>query len=417
MPIPPNVKPFSVTALNTSVKGRLEEFYPSVWVAGEVANYVRASSGHLYFTLKDAQSSVRCCMWRAFGMRLRFDPHDGMEVIVRGGLTVFPPRGDYQLIIEELQPKGIGAAELALRQLKEKLFQRGYFDPKRKRPLPRYPRCIGLIASPTGAAIRDMLEILAKRWPMADAIVRPSRVQGEGAAQDLAAAVRQLSTLHRTHRLTLDAVVLGRGGGSAEDLAAFNEEIVADAIHACSVPVVSAVGHEIDVSIADLVADYRALTPSQAITALCPDHGELAEEMIAFSDRLRDTVLRRIELGRQRLDKLTERATFRRPLDRIRDLDQRLDERSTRLQRAMLQRIRRANDQLAGLADQLEGLSPLNVLKRGYSLTQLAGSERLIRDATTVQPGERLVTRVERGEIVSRVEEVRPDQPGSREEL
>lgn len=416
MPIPPDVKPVSVTTLNNAVKGRLEEFFPRVWVAGEVANFVRASSGHMYFTLKDAQSSVRCCMWRAFALRLRFDPHDGMEVIVRGGLTVFPPRGDYQLIIEELHPKGIGAAELALRQLKEKLFQRGYFDPKRKRPLPRYPRRIGLIASPTGAAIRDMLEILAKRWPMADAVVRPSRVQGEGAAQDLAAAVRQLSTLHRSRQLHLDAIVLGRGGGSAEDLAAFNEEIIADAIHACSVPVVSAVGHEIDVSIADLVADYRALTPSQAITALCPDAGELADEMIAFSDRLRDSVLRRIELGRQRLDKLTERAAFRRPLDRIRDLDQRLDERATRLQRAMSQRIRRAEDRLAGLADHLEGLSPLNVLKRGYSLTRLADSERLIRDATTVQPGERLVTRVEHGEIISRVEEIRSHSPGSREE-
>lgn len=405
----PDVKPVSVTALNNAVKARMEEFFPGVWVAGEVANFVRASSGHMYFTLKDAQSSIRCCMWRGFALRLKFDPYNGMDVILRGGLTVFPPKGDYQLIVEELHPKGIGPAELALRQLKEKLLQRGYFDPKRKRKLPRYPRRIGLIASPTGAAIRDMLEILVKRWPLADAIIRPSRVQGEGAAQELAAAVRQLSMLHRTNQLPLDAIVMGRGGGSSEDLAAFNEEIVADAIHACSVPVVSAVGHEIDVSITDLVADYRALTPSQAITALCPDRGELADEMLIFHDRMRDTMLRRVEQGRQRLDKLTERAAFRRPQDRIRELEQRLDDRSARLQRAISQRIRRAEDRLAGLADHLEGLSPLNVLKRGYSLTRRADSEHLIRDATEVQPGDVLVSRVERGEIVSRVESIRPE--------
>ena len=407
MPLPPDIKPFTVTALNTAVKARLEEHFPGVWVAGEVSNFVRASSGHLYFTLKDNQSAVRCCMWRAFAFRMRFDPRNGMDVIVRGGLTVFPPRGDYQLIVEELQPKGIGAAELALRQLKEKLLQRGYFDPKRKRPLPRYPRRIGLIASPTGAAIRDMLEILARRWPLADAVVRPSRVQGDGAAEELAAAVRQLGGLHKLNRLPLDAIVLGRGGGSSEDLAAFNEEIVADAIHQCSVPVVSAVGHEIDVSIADLVADYRALTPSQAIAALCPDREELGDEMIDFADRLRDAMLHRVQLGRQRLDKLADRPAFRKPLDRIRDLEQRLDDTGRRLHRAVSHTIRRADDRLAGMADHLEGLSPLNVLKRGYSLTRSADGERLIRSADDVRPGDQLITRVDRGEIVSRVEAVR----------
>ncbi|MGL6094438.1 MAG: exodeoxyribonuclease VII large subunit, partial [Fimbriiglobus sp.] len=282
MPPPDGAKVFTVSGVTTAVKVRLEEHFPSVWVAGEVSNFVRASSGHMYFTLKDDEAAIRCVMWRAFGLRLRFDPRNGMEVVVRGGLTVFAPRGDYQLIVEELEPKGVGAAELALRQLKEKLLQRGYFDPKRKKPLPRFPRRIGLIASPTGAAVRDMLEILAHRWPRADAVLRPSRVQGAGAADDVALAVRQLNYLHKQNLLPIDAIVIGRGGGSSEDLAAFNEEVVADAIYNSVIPVVSAVGHEIDVSIADLVADYRALTPSQGITALCPDRGELLDGLLMF---------------------------------------------------------------------------------------------------------------------------------------
>lgn len=412
MPPPDGTRVLTVSGVTTAVKLRLEEHFPSVWVAGEVSNYVRASSGHMYFTLKDDKAAVRCCMWRGFALRLKFDPRNGTEVIVRGGLTVFPPRGDYQLIVEELEPKGVGAAELALRQLKEKLFQRGYFDPKRKKPLPKYPRRVALVASPTGAAIRDMLEILTHRWPVADVLVRPSRVQGDGAGTDVALAVRQLNHVHAGGAIPLDAIVIGRGGGSSEDLAAFNEEVVAEAIFRSAVPVVSAVGHEIDVSIADLVADYRALTPSQGVTALCPDRGELMDAMLLFGDRMRDAIRHRVTLSKQRVDKLADRPALRKPLERVRDLEQRLDDTAARLLRATKLNVERSRAKLAAAADQLEGLSPLNVLNRGYSLTRTADGETLLRDAAAVRPGDRLVTRLAAGEIVSRVEEVRGQEAG-----
>ncbi|OWK45291.1 exodeoxyribonuclease VII large subunit [Fimbriiglobus ruber] len=403
MPLPEGTKPLTVSALTNAVKLRVEENFPGVWVTGEVANLVRAASGHIYFTLKDAGATLKCAMFRGFALRLRFDPKDGMSVNARGGITVYPPRGEYQLVVEELLPKGVGAAELALRQLKEKLLAKGYFDPKRKKPLPRFPRRIALVASATGAAIRDMLEILTTRWPLADVVVRPSRVQGAGAAEDVAASVRLLNRLHRLNHLPLDAIVIGRGGGSSEDLAAFNEEIVADAIHDSTVPVVSAVGHEIDVSVADLVADYRALTPSQAITALTPDRRELMDGLADFTDRLREAVVHRVELGRQRVDQLAARPALRKPLERVRELEQKLDDTAARLLRAANLSVRRSGDQLAATAERLEGLSPLNVLRRGYSLTRTADGDQLIRDASTVRPGDRIVTRLAGGEILSEV--------------
>lgn len=406
MPLPEGIRPFTVSGLTTAVKLRLEEHFPEVWVAGEVTNLVRAASGHVYFTLKDAKATLRCVMFRGFALRLKFDLRDGMEVIARGGLSVYEQRGEYQLYAQELQPKGIGAAELALRQLKEKLLKKGYFDPKRKRKLPKYPRRVALIASPTGAAVRDMLEILTTRWPLADVVFRPSRVQGEGAAADVAAAVRLLNHLHKLNLLPLSAIVIGRGGGSSEDLAAFNEECVADAVFESAVPVVSAVGHEIDVSVADLVADYRALTPSQAITALCPDRRELMDGLIDTADRLREAVEHRVELARQRVDQLADRPALRRPLERIRDLEQRLDDTAARLLRGVNLRVQRNTDRVAALAGQLEGLSPLNVLKRGYSLTRSADGVNLIRDAAEVKPGDRIITRLAAGEVVSRVERV-----------
>lgn len=401
MTTPP--RPMTVSALTNSIKLRLEEHYPGAFVAGEVSNFTRAASGHWYFSLKDPGATLRCVMFRGFALRMRFDPKDGMEVVARGGLSVYPQRGEYQLIVEELTPKGIGSAELALRQLKERLLQKGYFSPERKRPLPRYPRRVALVASATGAAIRDMLQILTTRWPGADVIVRPSRVQGEGAAAELAAAVRLLNALHASRQLPLSAIVIGRGGGSSEDLAAFNEEALADAIFQSAVPVVSAVGHEIDVSVADLVADYRALTPSQAITALCPDRGELMDGLLETRDRLGEALAHRLTLARERLDRLAERPALRKPLERVREAEQKLDDAGDRLRRAVDRRVARAGEQLAAVADQLEGLSPLNVLKRGYSLTTMADGT-LVRAADSLRPGQTIRTRVTGGTIVSTVQ-------------
>ena len=397
----------TVSALVAQLRGMVETQYPAVWVAGELSNFTRPSSGHWYFTLKDANAQIKSAMFRGFNLRIKFDPKDGMEVLARGRVSVYEPRGDLQLIVEELQPKGIGAAELALRQLKEKLFARGYFDPRRKKRLPQFPRRVGLIASPSGAAIRDMIELFAQRWPLVELIIRPSRVQGDGAAAEVAAALSMLNHFHTTRELPLDAIVIGRGGGSAEDLWAFNEEVVAKAIFDSGVPVVSAVGHEIDVTIADLVADHRAETPSAAVMALTPDRRELLTGLFDHQTRLYEAIEHRLALARQRIEQLASRPALRRPLQRVRDLEQRLDDTAERLHRAANQRTIQAAEKLAALVARLETLSPLNVLTRGYSLTH-TDDGRLLRAASQVGVGDRLVTRLAEGEVVSRVESTRP---------
>jgi exodeoxyribonuclease VII large subunit len=407
-------EPLTVSALTAQLRGLVERQFPGVWVAGEVSNFTRASSGHWYFTLKDAAAQLRAVMFRGFNLRMRFDPRDGLEVVARGRLSVYEPRGEYQLLVEELQPRGIGAAELALRQLKEKLFAKGYFDPRRKKPLPRFPRRVGLVASATGAAVRDLVELFARRWPLTELVIRPSRVQGDGAAAEIAAAVRMLNYFHITGELPLDAIVLGRGGGSAEDLWAFNEEPVADAVFQSVVPVVAAVGHEIDVTIADLVADHRAETPSAAVVALTPDRREMAAGLMELCTRLAEAIEHRLELARQRVEQLAARPAFRRPLQHVHDLRQRLDTAAGRLSRAANTAVIQATEKLAALAARLESLSPLNVLTRGYSLTHTADG-KLVRDAGAVAPGDVLVTRVAAGSIHSRVESTKPETRNSKE--
>jgi exodeoxyribonuclease VII large subunit len=402
----PRIRPeaLSVSDLTTQLRDLVEGCFPSVWVAGEISNLTRASSGHWYFTLKDSKAQLKSVMFRAWNLRARFDPRDGMEVFARGRVSVYVPRGDYQLQVEELQPKGIGAAELALRQLKEKLLAKGYFDPRRKRPLPRFPSRVGIIASATGAAIRDIVELFAQRWPLTELMVRPSRVQGDGAGAEVAAAIRVLNHVHGRGQFPLDAIVLGRGGGSTEDLWAFNEEIVAQAIFASRVPIVAAVGHEVDVTIADLVADHRAETPSAAVVALTPDHREMKMGLQEIGNRMFDAAGRCLKAARQRLEQLASRPSFRRPLQRIQEVEQRLDHTTERLLRAMNRRMVQSSERIAAFSARLESLSPLNVLTRGYSLTHKASGE-LVRAATDVSSGELLRTRVANGEILSRVEE------------
>src|SRR5262245_54917644 len=272
------VKVLSVSALTQEIKGLLEDGFSSVWVTGEVSNVSRPPSGHLYLTLKDPQAQLPAVIYRGIALRLKFDLRNGQEVIVRGGLSVYPPHGKYQFVIEELQPKGIGALELAFRQLKERLFRLGYFAPERKKPLPRFPRRLALVTSPTGAAVRDMLGILSQRWAAVEIWVCPVRVQGDGAAEEVATAIGRLNQLAQAGVLPVDVMIVGRGGGSTEDLWAFNEECVARAIYLSAIPVVSAVGHEVDLTIADLVADCRALTPTEAATRVVPD----LEEMLQY---------------------------------------------------------------------------------------------------------------------------------------
>jgi exodeoxyribonuclease VII large subunit len=397
--VPDEAKVQSVSELTQAIKELLEDGFPSVWVAGEISNLARPSSGHMYLSLKDGAAQMRAVIWRGVGLRLRFDLHDGLEVIVRGRIGVYAPRGEYQLVIEELQPKGIGAQELALRQLKEKLFRLGYFAPERKKRLPTYPRRVGLVTSPTGAAVRDMLEILGRRWPATEVWVCPVKVQGDGAAEEIAAAIGLLNRLGQA-----DVIIVGRGGGSSEDLAAFNAECVAHALFASRLPVVSAVGHEIDLTIADLVADHRALTPSEAAEIVTPNRVELAEAIAGLEAQMRTRLVRRLELARERLRDLIERRIFRRPLERVQELERRVDEWAERLGRAGQQHLGQARERVATLAARLETLSPLNVLSRGYSLTRRETDQVVVRTPDQVQPGDRLVTHVQHGRIFSRVE-------------
>jgi exodeoxyribonuclease VII large subunit len=393
------VKILSVSELTNKVKGMLEQEFGSLWISGEVTALKKHQSGHWYFTLKDAGAVLPAVMFRGSNARVRIEFKEGLEVLARGSLSVYPPHGKYQFNVLEIHAKGLGALEAALRQLKEKLAAKGYFRPERKRPLPRHPGRVALVTSPSGAAVRDMLEILGRRWPATEVYVCPVRVQGDTAAAEIANA---LALLNRVG--AVDVIILGRGGGSTEDLHAFNDERVADAVFRSRVPVVAAIGHEIDVTIADLVADKRALTPSEAAELVVPDRGELLKKVSDMDLRLRELLGDRLESARGRLADFADRRVFRRPLDRIHDLEQGLDDFGERLQRCMRQRLERWRQLAQAAAGRLETLSPLNVLSRGYSLTRRASDQQVVRAADQVKPGDLLVTVLQHGQVTSRAE-------------
>jgi exodeoxyribonuclease VII large subunit len=392
----------SVSQLTEQLKDLVESGFPSVWVSGEISNLSRPQSGHYYFTLKDEQAQIRAVVWRSTASRLRFELDDGLEVICQGGLEVYGPRGTYQLVVRQLEPKGVGALELALRKLRERLAAEGLFEPERKRPLPRFPRRVAVITSPSGAAIRDFLEVLARRWRGVDVLVVPVRVQGDGAGQEIAAAIGVVNRFPQP----VDCLVVARGGGSLEDLWSFNEEVVVRAIHASRVPVVSAVGHEIDVTLADLVADVRALTPSEAAERIAPAAEEVRAALARQQQRLAAALRSRAASARAQLDMLGSRRVMRKPFERVHELSQRLDDCQGRAERAVKRRLAALGRQLAGDAARLESLSPLAVLARGYSVTQRAGHSEPVRDAVQLQPGDVLLTRFHHGRATSRVESV-----------
>ncbi len=394
----------TVAELTEQIKGTLEGRFGNVWVSGEISNFSRPQSGHCYLTLKDDTAQIRAVLWRNAASRVRFNLQDGIEVICQGYLDVYAPRGSYQLVIQQVEPKGVGALELALRQLRERLTAEGLFEPGRKRPLPKFPRRVAFVTSPTGAAIRDFLEVLRRRWSGVHVLIVPVRVQGEGAAAEIAAGIELVN------RLTagVDVLVVGRGGGSLEDLWAFNEEIVIRAIHASRIPVVSAVGHEIDVTLSDLVADVRALTPSEAAERVVPLAEEIAAYLARQQQRLATALRGRAVTARLRLDALAAARVFRRPLERVQVLAQRVDDLAARAERGMQGRLETARGLVAAQAGQLESLSPLAVLGRGYSLTT-HGDGEVVRSAEQVEIGDTLRTRLARGELSSRVEAILPE--------
>jgi exodeoxyribonuclease VII large subunit len=389
----------SVAQLTAQIKDLVESGFPSVWVAGEISNFSRPQSGHSYFTLKDDQAQIRAVMWRGTASKVKFDVADGLDVICHGHLDVYAPRGSYQLVVDQLQPKGVGALELALRKLRDKLASEGLFDPARKRPLPEFPRRLAFVTSPSGAAVRDFLEVLRRRWRGVDVIVIPARVQGEGAAQEIVAGIKLANRLSPPP----DVLIIGRGGGSLEDLWTFNEEPVVRAIAASKIPTVSAVGHEIDVTLADLAADVRALTPSEAAERVVPSADEIAKRMGGYNQRLRAAIGRRLIIVRTKFDAASGHRAFRRPFDVIHERSRQLDELSLRACAAAKAFQRDRQSQINTLAGKLESLSPLAVLERGYSVTT-DEKGRVLRDATQLRVGQTLITRFSKGTSKSKVE-------------
>ena len=437
----------SVSALTQRIKSTLEEGFPGVWVKGELTGVKKAPSGHLYFSLKDAASQLDCVMWKTTFSRLGFEPQDGAEVEAFGDVTVYAARGRYQLTVREMRPAGIGALLLALEQLKRKLQAEGLFDPSRKRPLPRFPLRIGLVTSPVGAAVRDMVKVLRARWPSIGIVLAPVRVQGEGAAAEITAAIERFNRLPG-----VDLLIVGRGGGSIEDLWAFNEENVVRAVAGSRLPVIAAVGHEVDWTLTDLAADVRAATPSNAAELAVPVRAEVVERLARLRADMGLALTRGMGERRRRLQSLLEKYGFRRQRDALGLQQQRIDDFLARLEMALAGRLDRSRDRLRGLVqryglrewprtlalkreqaalalgrltaalvepmnarrtrlvgygDRLRALSPRLVLERGYCLVR-GPDGTLVRSTDGLAVGALLELEFARGEVDARVEAVRP---------
>ncbi len=374
-----------------------EPILQDLWLEGEISNLGRPSSGHVYFTLKDNNSQIQCAIFRPAASRLRFPMQNGDAVLVNGRLTIYDARSQYQIIGERVVPAGVGELQLAFERLKEQLAEEGLFDPIHKKPLPKFPQKIGLITSATGAAIRDILRMLQKRYPAVEVLLFPTLVQGEDAASEIAHAIACMNRLPG-----IDLLIVGRGGGAIEDLWAFNEEIVARALFKSHIPTVSAVGHETDITIADLVADYRAPTPSAAVENIVPDQEKLHHQLAAIRYNLVRSIAGRIDVVRTKLENIQSRIPATHRIDAINRLRQVIDQLDIRGQRAAAQQLsgKRRAWQIA--AAQLDTLSPLATLARGYSICK-DSSGKTVTDAAQVRAGEEVHLRLSRGQLACRV--------------
>ena len=430
---------YSISQLTDRIRSLLEERFFEIWVEGEISNCFVAKTGHMYFTLKDTQAQIKAVMFRSAIRYLRFKPQDGLRVVARGRVTVYDPKGEYQIVCEHLEPEGLGARQLAFDQLKERLARDGLFDPRRKRPLPALPRKIGVVTSLDGAAVRDIIKVLRRRYANAHIVIRPARVQGEGAALEIARAMAAIGKVKG-----VDVVIVGRGGGSIEDLWAFNEEVVARAIAGCPVPTISAVGHETDVTIADFVADMRAPTPSAAAEMVVARKDDFCARIDRLAHRVQTLMQGRLHRVRSRLGTLESRSGYAGFAMRVAMRGRRADDLSHQLLRAVrgqlgrrerlyqmlrlaLERfdVRRrfgasrtrlvgvdgrlrssvdrqvhaADARLRGTAARLESLSPLAVLARGYAVCWNEDRTAIVRDAAAVKRGDRVHVKLERGEL------------------
>ena len=396
---------FSVSELNRAAKATLEQALGNLWVRGEISNLAVASSGHAYFTLVDGTSEISAVRFRSRLPLPVTELTDGVEVLVYGRLTIYEPRGRYQLVVTAIQPAGLGAQQIAFEQLKAKLHQEGLFDPGHKLPLPTFPRRVGVVTSPTGAALRDIVSVLERRWPLVELILLPASVQGAGAAAEVVDALDR-AVRFRVEGAPLDVVIVTRGGGSAEDLSPFNDERVARALHACSIPTISAVGHEIDLTIADLVADRRAPTPSSAAELLAPDREEIAAHALSVARSVAHRAHASLRSADERLHRHIQSYVLRVPLRRTELLDQRLDHSVGSLCRGLGGRWSETATALAAHAQTIDLSDPHRPLERGYSLTFVQGNASPLRDSTGVQRGATIETRLWRGKLGSEVKEV-----------
>ena len=389
----------TVSELNELIRDRLETGLDALWVAGELSNVRFPPSGHVYFTLKDGQSQIAAVLFRRHAENLRFRLEDGMEVVCSGRVSVYSVRGALQFYAVQMEARGKGALTVAFEQLKKRLWQEGLFDEDRKKPLPFLPRTIGIVTSLQGAAVRDMLRIIRDRFPDRRVVIRPARVQGPGAAEEIAQGIRELDETGM-----VDVMIVGRGGGSLEDLWAFNEETVARAMAAARVPIVSAVGHEIDVTIADFVADRRAATPTAAAEMILPDRDELGERLAVLARRLRRSTGSGLERRRESLRHWTRRLAD--PSRGLRQGQMRLDDLSVRLWRRQEDSVSRLRERLGHLAGRLESVNPLAVLRRGYSIVYRVSDGRIVTDASALEKGHQVRLDFAAGRAVCRVEEV-----------
>ena len=396
-------KIFDVSEVNDYIKTIMDGdgLLSGLTIRGEISNYKVYPSGHHYFSLKDAGGAIRCVMFRGSAATLRFRPENGMKVLASGRVSVFPRDGAYQLYCQRLTPEGVGDLYVAFEQLKKKLQAEGLFDPAHKKPLPPFPQRIAIVTSAAGAAIHDMLRILGKRYPLAKVILLPVRVQGVEAPAEIAGAIRYVNRFQLA-----DLIITGRGGGSMEDLWAFNDERVARMIYLSQIPVISAVGHEPDVTISDFVADLRAATPSNAAELAVPEQGELRERIAALRLRLAQAEERRLKLIRQQVEKLQSARVLQNPKNYLEDRRLLLDFQQNKLTAAMRQLVLKKQQDFVARRTALEAMSPLKVLSRGYAMTRDSAG-RVVTDAAALKPGEIITVTLRNGEVDAAVREIR----------
>lgn len=390
---------YSVSELNEMVRALLEDSFPPLLIEGEISNFACPASGHWYFSLKDSNAQVRCAMFQGRNRSLGFQPKNGMQIVVRAQLSLYAARGEYQLLVDWMEEAGDGALRRAYEQLKTKLATEGLFDLDHKKPLPTFSKCVGVITSPTGAAIQDILSVLQRRFPSLPIIIYPTAVQGTTAAAQIVHAIQIAN-----QRSECDVLLLTRGGGSLEDLWSFNEESVARAIYASNIPIVSAVGHEIDFTIADFVADYRAPTPSAAAELISPDRNEWQLHLNKLCSILNRAMQHIFSHQTHILNNLIKR--LRHPGQRIHDHMQRLDDLEKRLHLALQNLLQRKTAQLREYQRALEAFSPQEILNRGYAIVSLKETGEILRNANQVKSGYRLVTRLATGAVESTIDTI-----------